>query len=974
MPFTPNTLDRKIKFDSWQVMFSLLVAGLAVKALYERFNGELTSFPDRAIGIAVLSGVDASARMFAYFQMIAVFLGVVFLGLALLPRLQNRVERSFNPRWFEIDRMIWFTLSIIALNLLLLAVLTRQQFYMKLISGLLFLIALDFFVVFASYVFFKTNRQRLRLFESYPIRFLAVCFPLAIIFGSWVYLKRPFIFEPVHYAWFIILWLVFYTLYALSLRLYSSRVGVARLDRAWLAAGLPFILIPASIPLANELQFTLSSFSEVSPRQLSGWIIAVLVLSCLALFRLSLGGAARRKPGFGALPGFPGRLSKIVPNLYFPIVIATCALFRYYQPALSIDAFDMFHDGEQWIVAQQAIEFGQLPYLHQLPTHGLSEVYYQFLYSWINGYQPVEPWLWEWINFMLIFILIYHLIKLVIDPLSALLITMLLPVNAFLPLNNNYATLILPALGLFLLTRQPRAWKDGVLLWLICILALLWRLDFGIAVTAAYLLLLGLQILQRAMVHRSSLLQDIGVAAASFAIVFGSSILVYFLAVLLAGESIPENLITNFHFIRILAPAMSPPELVDKFSALAVFQYVLLPGIALFYLGYSLYRVFFRKEAVSTVGWIMVFLGVVSLLLSFRSLQRHALVERYDPYLFGVQLLFLPFYVDKTPKRTSWVLFSLLLASYLMVFPNSNKLVTDGELFKFRIWRDRESRVQLNPEQYGGVVSFLTAELGPGQTFYDFTNSPLLYVLAHKKLVTSIVPNLLTTSESIQRVEVENLEEAHRQGILPFIVFRQGNWWDQVDGVPNEVRSYRIAEFIYAHYQPFATIDGYMLWAQNDLNPNPLPAENAGGNGYQLIPIRDFSQDFNLMKLPFIWGTYDEEAAALGASELAVLLDEPTLVAPDQTLQLNFNPKVDKTTGNYIYLRIQADAAASLSLSYGEGGTSRISFDILPSGRAEDYLVRISSQWEWTGEAVETLSVNASGILEIEQIRILKGD
>ncbi len=963
-PTSPRAHNTQINVKAWQVMFSLLLAGRVVKAYYDRFDSELTSFADRAIGIAVLTGVDASARTLAYFGMIATFLLVTILGIVLLTRAQNELEKSFRWVWIEIDQKILFTLSTIAFVVLLLAVLSRKPIYEHVVSTLLFLICLELFLVIANFLFFRMSRQRLRWFENHNIRFLALCFPIVIFFIDWVYLKRPFTLIAAHYAWFVVLWLLFYIAYAVLVRVSSNKnIEKARLDRALIASGTPFILIPVSIPLSNELQFTISHITDISSRQLSGGIIAALILISIGTFAFIV-----RKPAVKI------RASKIIQNLYFPVCIATSVIFFFYQPSLDVAGFDMFHDGESLIVAQQAFEFGQMPYIDQLPTHGLSEVHFQFLYSWINGYRAIEPWLWAWINDLLAFVLIYYLMKIIIDPLSALLITLLLPITAVLLLDNYYAMLIFPALGLLLLRKKGPVLRKYALLWLICIAALLWRLDFGIAVTLAYIFVVALNLAQNAVVLRSSIRSDIRKVITSFALVFGSGILLYVLAVLINQQSIQESLIQNFQFIKIMAPAMSFPGLSRSYSPLVVLQYGLLPGIAVFYLAYAVYQVFFRKEAVSSSQMTLVFLGVVSLLMSFRSVQRHTLLEGYDPYLFVFLLVVLPFYVNKTQRKVSLVIFSALLLSYIMIFPKYSMLVKGGEIFKFRTWRDKESRVQVSPGQYDDLVSFLNHELQEGQTFYDFSNSPMLYVLTGKRLVTATVPNLLMTSEAIQLAELKRLGDAYHQNAIPFVVFRQGNWWDYVDNVPNEVRSYRIAEFIYAHYKPFADINNYMVWAKSDLDLNSLLAEETGGMQSSLVPIESFSQEFILMKLPYIWGNYDEGGAAVLTDDLAVLIDQPMPVDSDQPLLLHFDPKIDKTSGNYIHLRIQADASATLTLTYGENGRSRIIFDVIPSEVYKDYLVRISTQWEWMSQPIDTLRVAVSAPVQIERIQIKKGD
>jgi hypothetical protein len=138
----------------------------------------------------------------------------------------------------------------------------------------------------------------------------------------------------------------------------------------------------------------------------------------------------------------------------------------------------------------------------------------------------------------------------------------------------------------------------------------------------------------------------------------------------------------------------------------------------------------------------------------------------------------------------------------------------------------------------------------------------------------------------------------------------------------------------------------------------------------------DYRQDFELHRLPYIWGTYDDLKPVSRAPVLQEFRDGlPCRLAADRVLTLAPAPDLDRSSGNYLHLRLSTRQEARITVAYGSGSeTSSFVFDAVPSGRDEDYLIRVSSQWRWMSRPVSSLSILASEPVELQQARILKGD
>jgi hypothetical protein len=93
-----------------------------------------------------------------------------------------------------------------------------------------------------------------------------------------------------------------------------------------------------------------------------------------------------------------------------------------------------------------------------------------------------------------------------------------------------------------------------------------------------------------------------------------------------------------------------------------------------------------------------------------------------------------------------------------------------------------------------------------------------------------------------------------------------------------------------------------------------------------------------------------------------------------QDVVFSFRPITDKSSGNYIHFRIKSEQSANLTIIYGNESISSIMFQVLPSAKYEDYLVRISSQWQWMSEPISSIMINSSRKIEIGGITIKKGD
>ncbi len=835
---------------SWPILLAVAITlTLLAEPLRGLFDGvtELLHFRDRAIGSTILEGLDASGYAENYIRLQALLAALVFGAYFLLARLRLWLDGALPPqlaagehRWIARVSEIWIALAVFELFV-------RDEFLATLRSlcgHAVFLVLM----VLAARIWDRGRRPGgdrrqtiLRPFLADPPLLLATLFlPLCLIFAFWVLAGRPMSFAGGTVSfWFLVvvaLWAAVLALHRLALHRLAvrRRLGagaepstrgpsrcepdeIHALGTRLAAAAVPLLLIPASLPLANELQYRFPSFA---PETLARLAVAGLGLASLALY----GFFGRRPPRFST--------AALLHNVYYPVFLATCAFFKTHQHRRFLGGLDYFHLGEETVPTQQWLEFGSVPMVDLRLAHTFSDMFYQGLYSLVHGYRGLDMLTWiSWMPEVLAVLLLYFVVARVVSPGFSVLVVALMPILG--AVSEYFAVAFLPALALHFALARP-TWVRFAAMWASFLGLALWRVDFGMIGAVALALVLGVYLL-RSPAHRwrSALLGLGWVAAAGVA--------GFFLFMLWSDRPALASMASLFQSYSYRLITRTRAEIIAEYSPLAVLQYYLLPAVSLVYIVYYGVAKLLRRGYLERYKVMLVFVAIFSLVLSVRSLERHSLIEKFNPYYFVFLLAFLPFLFRRPGSAREahgprLACLGVLILNAVLLMPVSlygagrhqmHHLMKPGPVFEFHRWEEGAERVFFHRDNHQALVDFLERELTGDQTFFDFTNSPLLYVLANKRFPTYVIPNLVQTAEPIQQEVVEDLAALHDAGLLPYVIFKQGHdFWDRTDGVPNEVRSYRIAEFIYRRYEPLARFGRYEVWCAEGGRPGEPPGSD----------------------------------------------------------------------------------------------------------------------------------------------------
>lgn len=826
-------LDRIRQVAPWSVALSAAISFAATSRLQTGlFDGsrDLTHFDDRAIGIAVFEALDVSGYARNYILLNFFLLATFLLVFPLTALVHGYIKKRIKSELIKKESMGILVLSEFSVALTLLSLFIPDDALRDLgkVPDLLFvLIALLFVGIFAK-IFVRRRRNPSRVWTTIADSILAddslliagLLLPFPLLFSYWVVFKHPLSFSnypaPVAVLGYLaILSLGFFlqglVVYVRFLKRNEDVSVASQKIRTFharcIAAGIPLLLIPISAPLANELQYNLPT---LSPRKLSAILIALLGIASVLVYKGCRADTLANRTPF------------LIHSVYLPIVLATHAFFKLHRQIIYTGELDYFHLGENTLPTQQLFLFGKVPLIDLRLSHTFSDMFFQTLYTWINGYHGMDMMVWaRWMPPVFFMILLYFFLSRMTSPLFALLVTSLTPITGLV--KEYYTFVFVPALLLCHALKQP-GYLRFLGVWISSALLFFWRVDFGL------IGLVALGLVLTAFGLRASL-RHLKIMVVPLVWVAGASALLLGCLAWLSDRPVIDTLHFLFRTYSYRLITRTRPTVIDNYTISAIFQYYLFPAISWIYLAYLGVQRVIRNDRLPPYKYMLAFLAAFSLIISTRSLERHSLIEGFNPYLFVLLWALLPYMVATTRWLARygrlWFLAILLFNTLFLLPPLGLReyikmfhVVKQGHLFEFNPWHANARRFFFREDRHRGIVEFLTTHLKGDETFFDFSNAPLLYVLTNKEFPTYVIPNLAQTAEIVQARVLEELRTFHEQDRLPFVVFKQGKFfWDNTDDVPNEVRCYRIAEFIYRHYVPLVEIDGFQVWQQKERAP-----------------------------------------------------------------------------------------------------------------------------------------------------------
>jgi hypothetical protein len=816
-PRSPNIGSKPLE-TSIGSSIGIFLALMAALVVFSNSSTALLRHPDRAIGFGLLNGVDPARRFSIYVTLVAVVLGVW-----LACQYGSSLLRRIRPSWFlgvrsrlENDVCALFA----AIGSVALVARVSADRLDRIGPSLLCAAGLGGVLVYAL-------ARRLRRRVSWlPRQFGSPSIPVLIVLLAWPASQISGVLGDVQgagRAWLVLLGtfllpLVYGLTFGYCLR-WLGRAKSPAVSQAFALGAAPGFAFPSLCPVANEIQHALAQHRAIEPRNIALGLLAVLASVGAVLFWLALRGQLRVQPG------------RLLARWVYPAIIFGETLLSVYKHELAITQIDPLHDGEQITAVHQFLQFDKWPFVDIWPAHGLFD-YIGALYSLVNGFLPLELTAWNGLIAALSATAAYALLANIGTPLFAFVVAALLPIEAVLPLpmySFFYAEPGLLAVGLLacLVLDKPSN-RRHVFLSLATFLCFFWTPTSGVASVVAVFSLIAVNCVTAS--DRGPALKGLAAFLAT-----GAGVCVaYVLLLTLCGQPVLATLRLIRAFMQADPLIGGRPEVIDRFDAPAFVQYLILPGIGLVFLA-QLARHVIDRRPLDRVGRLLGFLTLVSFVLFARTLTRHGIVERYQPFYFV--LLGLCAWMPRriTPHFTlpdasaasaglgnlaahfwhrasarAWFCLGLGLYVVWLPQPSYKRLVFDA--FPFHTWQAKESRFRGAVPTYPGLEAFLGATLGPEDTFLELLNMPLLYAVLDREVPGQFfLPTMFYATDSVQNSYLGRLEAFGGSSRVPVALLPDEQGF-KADEIENTLRSYRIAEHVYRHYVRFGTIDGFDAW------------------------------------------------------------------------------------------------------------------------------------------------------------------
>lgn len=786
------------------ILFTSLFYSLwLVISLVSSANFDIHSFSGRMIGVATMQNMDVEARVglfykciFLFFSSFLFFTLIAYFLFKKIPHVLKSTEvriinytaiagiffflfKLFGFEVYETLEVIYFLQKLMLASLLIRALVFKMNeislYHLSIILSLSF--SLYFFIADMNNFLGYVNNP-----DFYIITFIIACLLLI----------------------------------ALNAFLRKS-VEINKQNKITLLAHslLPLVLLPFLSVLKDEIFLVCKRNNIVLNSQLGIFIVLIFLMLACIVFRYRNGKKKELRSQ-----------KELVARNYFPLLIFS--LTAYLSYSYYSDYYDeVFESGNVYLPIMEHQLFGTLSPLEKLNTHLLSDYFFSYIYVFFNGLHINEITLYDFFLAPLSYTLYYFLVRfLTRNEFIALLCIFLFPfAEAILP--EGFCFAILGIFSLIKLITIQQSLKNyliyfGTLIFLLC-----WRIDLGYncLLTMPFVLLYYNFFDEKTKISWKLLFK-------ALALVGGS------LIVLLSLLSLyrQTNLFSKaFYFINYCVSAQSYGYQSIGNSAAPGFKmhYFIFPAIVA-----MLLIVMFIKHKLlnKTKGQRVAFLSLLFICLFYfinfnRGLIRHSLFEGSDGFVASFIFIILPgsvflIFNGISHLKKCLLFFSVaffLVNTYRVPEPKGMKSIFERLVVKVKNTKNSslasiENRVINGPaqkeERYKAFSDFIKKNTKSDETFLDFSNRPMLYFFT-KKITPSYFYQtpLCIQNDFLQDKYIEDLAGYK----APYLLFQGMSdiGYDNIDGVPNSLRHYRMAEYFYNNYSPSVIVNNFCVWRNN---------------------------------------------------------------------------------------------------------------------------------------------------------------
>lgn len=676
-------------------------------------------------------------------------------------------------------------------------------------------------------------------------------------------------------------------------------------------------------------------------------------------------------------------------QIVYPCLLLGITALSVQLPLENIYTADLFESANYSVLIGDFLNFGDIPIVDHYGGHMMSGVWEGIIYGLVNkDYAGAVLSPYAAYSRLIVVLCFYWLVKKIWNADSAFWTTLFFP---FLSLWEYFGQGILIAVAILAYIRK-NTYGRAILVWLACVWVALYRLDLGAAFIIAGVFSLACYIISQ---KNWKVARQLGITLLGYAVAFGG----LWCVLCWVSDVNPVNRLMEFLALSASNQNWSYSSIGNpQLTAYAVCYLVLPFGIIAMML-YLFLPTPFRKK-LEIEKWILLILMGVSYLGNFsRGLVRHSVVEMSIYVIVFSAYIFIAMF---TASRISPKLFVPALAAFVLCggllssanVPTGQGIadVSAGKTGEFvntwkpgGMWEQLNEeqriadRVQLNPDQVevlqpiGDIFDQILKE---EETYVDYANISFAYSYFGKRSPVYVSQSpLQLAGDYTQECFIDQLRanlEKVPVCLLPMNKTR--GIASSLDFVANNVRYYRVAEFIYQNYVPLCAAGDIAIWCLHDryeemrgtllLN---MPEVSMIEYGYDDMDLHTYG----LHLLPQVWADLDQENA-INHSVVSELKKEGS------AWKIENSHEISKEKGNYLVIRCDSSVMANVKIRVGklqgDSFTEKYCYTMTVQEGEHTYLIRISNDYYWYSEDVNAISTEGNDHLTVHKLSLLEGD
>lgn len=935
-------IERFYSWDGNVLLITLFVVLSLFQLWFEAQSLELTSFAQHIVGQATLDKIDISKRVALYHQSLFLIGGLL---LALYPILLVLKQKLVHGRiLFRYLKYIGFAgLCFLFFKLMKVTETPLVDFAWIWVACLL--------------VYFLLSFKASYSFADHHLFFWLTSIAVAMAFFGRELINIGGATNPVPQFQWVFLWF-----FILVNGAYAFLSKLLKSDNCkWVSALRPLFFLPILSAVSDELYLTLNQrgINFLSANEYYGVFSLLLVTACYLIY-LKTNGQSK------------GNLYRENVVFVFPILIIGITTLAFYEPFIT-QPESMFELANPANGIMRTWDFGEIPLMEALSSHLLSEQFFPFLYTLVNGYSGgLEFFIYDFIHEVVFILILYYFLRNVLNNgYAAFLAVLVFPFyDTLVPASFSFC--LVTILLLYKLYQHYNG-KTIIALIVWSIFLIGWKIDVGYAnLIALGILLAGYGIWQ----GRAKVAYDFIKTGLVIIVVLG-------LGMWLVTLSQDIDLLVNMkkalsYFTADQAHGLS--QITYEYGALFYYHYFVFPVLVLVLLiGMVLWLAkagsIRNRELLLTTA--VIYLALYYFANASRGIVRHGFAEHTDAFISSFFFLIIGlsgyFWFRKTryPALLGFfalTIFTIQIFSYPdskgqhSIYKNFNEaFINPVEINEQEKAYDRvKKNTKFAQENYSKFVQFMDKHFPEKATFIDLSNTPMLYFYS-KRPVPSYFNQYMqnTVTPFLQKKNLEYL----KQFDVPVVVFAHHpkNWFDKTDGVPNPLRYFFIANHIYRQYRPYDVINGYYIWVRKGIKDFGVTTQV----DTQLV---NRSKTYDLKQYPYVAGNYGE----FPGLDTIESWDQEDLSKNNRLdLPKNFRPYL-----NYLSISVENGGGSAFQggVYYQEGKDTlgTFHFQVADEPGKKQYLIPLSVQYNWTAKEADYLKFQLQDGSQVNKMHLLR--